>query len=78
MFASVQLLRAEQGQQAQQKHATMEIMMAKNTIVPITAPAMLAPVELSELEESLEEQNAEQSPPSQHSSPVPQSESKEQ
>jgi len=53
----------------------MEIMIAKNTIVPTTAPAMLAPVEL---EESLEEQNVKQSPPSQHSSPVPQSESKEQ
>jgi len=51
----------------------MEIMIAKNTIVPTTAPAMDAPVELS-----LEEQNVKQSPPSQQSSPVPQSESKEQ
>ena len=50
-------------------------MITKNTIVPTIAPAVLAPVKL---EESLEEQNVEQSPPSQHSSPVTQSELEEQ
>ena len=48
----------------------MEIIIAKNTIVPTTTPAMLAPVQVR--------QSEEQSPPSQHSSPVPQSKSTEQ